>query len=100
LNFRFWNILAAARTAEGLFGENIYFDVSATVALVADSPIAAEFAWTIRNVGVDHVLFGSDYPQFSVARNLKALDRLGLTEQEKAAIRYENARKLFGLKAD
>ena len=75
----------------------MYFDISATQALVADSPIADEFVWTIRNVGVEHVLFGSDYPQFSVKRNLDALDRLGLTEQEKAAIRYDNARKLFGL---
>lgn len=99
MNFRFWNILAAARTAEGLFGDNIYFDLSATVALVADSPIEDEFVWTIRNVGVDHVLFGSDYPQFSVARNVTALEHLGLTAAEKAAIRYENARKLFGLKA-
>jgi predicted TIM-barrel fold metal-dependent hydrolase len=99
MNFRFWNILAAARTAEGLFGDNIYFDLSATVAMVADSPIEDEFVWTIRNVGVDHVLFGSDYPQFSVARNVTALEHLGLTAAEKAAIRYENARKLFGLKA-
>lgn len=100
LNFRFWNVLAAARTAEGLFGDNIYFDISATVALVADSPIAAEFVWTIRNVGVEHVLFGSDYPQFSVARNVNALDRLGLTDQEQAAIRYLNASKLLGLKSN
>ena len=97
LNFRFWNILSAARTAEGLFGDNIYFDIAATVALVADSPIAEEFVWTLRNVGVDHVLFGSDFPQYSLARNLDALDRLGLSESEEAAIRFENARKLFGL---
>lgn len=97
MNFRFWNILAAARTADNLFANNIYFDISATVALIADSPIEAELVWTIRNVGVDHVLLGSDFPQYSLARNLDALDRLGLTERETAAIRYENARKLFGL---
>jgi|GEM_PF-283191 len=98
LNFRFWNFLKAARTAEGLFGENIYFDISATVELIAGSPIEDEFIWTIRNVGVEHVLFGSDYPQYSLEQNLKALDRLPLTEGEKAKIRYENARALFGLK--
>jgi uncharacterized protein len=95
LNFRFWNILAAARTADGLFANNINFDISAIVAIVADSPIEAEFVWTMRNVGVDHLLFGSDYPQYSLAQNLDALDRLGLTDQEKAAIRWENARKLL-----
>jgi hypothetical protein len=100
LNFRFWNILAAARTAENLFANNIYFDISAMAALVADSPLEAEFVWTIRNVGVDHVLFGSDFPQYSLAQNLDALDRLGLTDSEKATIRHENARKLFGAAAD
>lgn len=97
MNFRFWNILAAARTADGLFANNIYFDISAMVAIVADSPIEEEFVWTIRNVGVEHVLFGSDFPQYSLARNLDALERLDLNEDEKSAIRYENARKLFGL---
>jgi predicted TIM-barrel fold metal-dependent hydrolase len=98
MNFRFWNILKAARTAQNLFAENIYFDISATVALVADSPIEAEFVWTLRNVGIDHLLLGSDYPQFSLAQNVDALRRLGLEEDELARIRYENARTLFGLK--
>ena len=95
MNFRFWNMLKAARTAEGLFGENIWFDISATVALVAGSPIADEFAWTIRNVGVDHVLLGSDYPQYSLRQNLDALERLPLTAEEKAKIRVDNAKRLF-----
>ncbi len=97
MNFRFWNILKAARTAEGLFADNIYFDLSATVVIVADSPIEDEFVWTVRNVGVDHVLFGSDYPQYSVEQNARALDRLGLDDSEKAKIRFGNAQKLFGL---
>ncbi|HEU5079163.1 MAG TPA: amidohydrolase family protein [Opitutaceae bacterium] len=98
MNFRFWNIIKAARTAQGLFGENIYFDISATVAIVADSPIQAEFVWTMRNVGIDHLLLGSDYPQYTLAQNVNALSHLGLKESELAKIRYENARKLFGLK--
>jgi predicted TIM-barrel fold metal-dependent hydrolase len=99
LNFRFWNILQAARTAENLFGENIYFDISATAALVADSPIADEFVWTMRNVGVDHVLLGSDFPQFTLAQNVAALEKLKLTDSEKAAIRHENAERLLGLQS-
>lgn len=98
MGFRFWNLLKAARTAEGLFGDNIYFDISATVTLAADSPIEDEFVWTMRNVGIDHILLGSDYPQFSLAQNAAALDRLGLTAEERAAIRYGNARRLFALK--
>lgn len=97
LNFRFWNILKMARTAEGLFGDNIYFDISAMVTLAADSPIEEEFIWTMRNVGIDHILIGSDYPQFSLAQTLDAFEKLDLSAAEKAKIRHENARKLFGL---
>jgi predicted TIM-barrel fold metal-dependent hydrolase len=97
MNFRFWNILAAARTAENLFGDNIYFDVSATIAIIAGSPLEAEFVWTMRNVGIDHLLFGSDYPQYSVAKNLSAIEKLPLTAAEKQAIRWGNAARLFGL---
>ncbi|WCT72103.1 amidohydrolase family protein [Sphingomonas naphthae] len=97
LNFRFWNILALARTADGLLADNLYFDISATVALAAGSPIQGEFVWTMRNVGLDHILLGSDYPQFSLHRMTQALDRLGLTAEEKSLIRYDNARRLLGL---
>jgi uncharacterized protein len=96
LNFRFWNILALARTAEDFFADNIYFDISGTVILAADSPIEEEFVWTLRNVGIDHVLLGSDYPQISLRQTVDALERLDLTAQEKAKIRSGNARRLFG----
>jgi predicted TIM-barrel fold metal-dependent hydrolase len=96
LNFRFWNILALARTTKDFFMDNIYFDISGTLVLAADSPIEQEFVWTLRNVGIDHVLLGSDFPQLSLAQTLDALDRLDLDESERIKIRYENARRLFG----
>jgi len=96
LNFRFWNTLKMARTAEGLLGDNIYFDISATVTLAADAPIEDEFIWTMRNVGIDHILIGSDYPQFTLAQTLEAFERLDLSAEEKAKIRCDNAKALFG----
>ncbi len=95
LNFRFWNMLGLARTADGLFGDNVYFDISAMVVLAADAPIEEEFIWTMRNVGTDHVLLASDYPQFSLKQTLDALERLDLTAEEKAKIRAGNARALL-----
>jgi predicted TIM-barrel fold metal-dependent hydrolase len=74
LNFRFWNVLALARTAEDFFMDNLYFDISGIVILAADAPIEAEFVWTLRNVGIDHVLLGSDYPQITLRKTLDALD--------------------------
>lgn len=96
MNFRFWNILALARTADGFFADNIYFDISGTVVLVADSPVESEFVWTLRNVGTDRVLVGSDYPQFTLAAHVTAVKQLGLTAEEMSNILSGNARKLFG----
>lgn len=95
-NFRFWNILALARTAENLFAENLYFDISGPLTMGAGSPIEAELVWTMRNVGIDRLLLASDFPQVSLESAIEALDRLPLTDDEKARIRVENARKLFG----
>jgi len=97
LEFRFWNILPLARTARDLLEDNFYFDISATVVLVADSPLEQEFVWTLRNVGIDHLLLGSDFPQLSLKQAVDALERLDLTEKEKRKIRWENASRLFSL---
>ncbi len=95
LEFRFWNILPLIRTANGFFADNIYFDISATVTLVANSPLEEEFIWTLRNVGIEHVLMGSDYPQFSLSESLGALEQLNLTREEKHKIRFLNAMELL-----
>lgn len=94
-NFRFWNVIRAARTAKGLYADNIYFDIAGTTVLLKDSPIRDEFVWTIRGVGVDHVLLGSDFPQFSLAETIAAFEALPLTADEKKKIRYQNAQILF-----
>jgi len=96
MNFRFWNMLALVRTADGFAMDNLNFDLSGTVLMAADSPLEAEFVWTLRNVGIDHVLLGSDYPQMGLGRTVDALERLDLTDAEKAKIRSGNARRLFG----
>lgn len=96
MNFRFWNILVLARTADGFAMNNLNFDISGAVLMAADSPLEAEFIWTLRNVGMDHVLLGSDYPQIGLGKTVDALERLDLTEEEKAKIRSGNARRLFG----
>lgn len=95
LNFRFWNILPLARTAKDFFMDNIYFDISATVVLMADSPLEEEFIWTIKNVGINKVLLGSDFPQFTLKQAVDALERLNLTQSEKDKIRYGNAYDLL-----
>jgi predicted TIM-barrel fold metal-dependent hydrolase len=96
---RFWNILVLARTADGFALDNVNFDISGTVMLAADSPIEGEFVWTLRNVGIEHVMLGSDYPQIGLSRMVEALEKLDLTAEEKAAIRSGNAMRILGAKA-
>jgi hypothetical protein len=95
LNFRFWNIVPLARTAKDFWPDNLWFEISGTVVLAADSPIEQEFIWTIRNVGVDRVLLGSDFPQLSLAQAVNALERLDMQEEEKQKILHGNAEALF-----
>ena len=82
-NFRFWNILVLARTADGFALDNVNFHISGTIMLAAHSPIEKEFVWTLRNVGIDPVMLGSDYPQISLARMVEALEKLDLTARNK-----------------
>jgi predicted TIM-barrel fold metal-dependent hydrolase len=97
LEFRFWNLLTLARTAKNLMEDNFHFDISGTVVLAADSPIEDEFVWTMRNVGIENLLLGSDFPQMSLQQAVDALNRLPLTDEEKRKIRWDNANRLFGL---
>ena len=99
MNFRFWNIVPLARTAKDFWPDNLWFEISGTVVLAADSPIEQEFIWTIRNVGIDRVVLGSDFPQLSLAQTVDALERLELTREEKEKILYGNAAALFTPKA-
>ncbi len=98
-NFRFWNTILFARTAKDFYKDNIYFDISATITLVAGSPIQSEFIWTMRNIGLDHIMLGSDYPQFTLRQSVDALESLDLDRGEKDKILYETARKLLTPKA-
>lgn len=96
LRFRFWNILVLARTADGFALDNVHFDISGTVLLAADSPLEEEFVWTLRNVGIDRVMIGSDYPQIPLKPMVDALEKLDLTAEEKAAILSGNAQRVLG----
>ena len=63
----------------------------------ADSPDAPMFAWTIRQVGVDRVMFGSDFPIGSPAESLDAFQKLGFSPKEAAQILKGTASSLMGL---
>ena len=71
----------------------IWFDSSS--ALWAISP---EYATEIiHNLGAERVMFGTDYPVAYAKSELERFLKLGLTEQERQLILYDNAAKFLDL---
>jgi predicted TIM-barrel fold metal-dependent hydrolase len=95
--FQKFGFLGFIKKTNSWFANNMWFDVSGTINVFADSPYKGEFEWAIRTIGIDRIIFGSDFPQFSVKSTMKALNKLKLTKNEKKMIVYSNAKKLLDL---
>jgi hypothetical protein len=74
---------------------NVWFDLSGVAPLYADSPFAAQLLWVCRQVGVDRVLFGSDWPLTSLEEAASSVRRLGFSQAEQAQVFNGNAEALF-----
>jgi uncharacterized protein len=61
---------------------------------ISDDQAAAGF----RKVGIDRVMFGSDYPWLDPALDAGRIQRLPLSDSEKRAVLHENAARAFGLR--
>jgi predicted TIM-barrel fold metal-dependent hydrolase len=78
---------------------NVYLDSSAVIEGTMPSHMLPdeEAVATIRRVGCDRVLFGSDWPWFHPIKDAQRVDSLPLTADEKRLIFYENAQRALGL---
>jgi uncharacterized protein len=77
--------------------DNVWFDISAIAPTYADSPVQAELVWTMRKVGIDRILFGSDWPVYTPSEAITAVRHLGLTEIEQRKVFHDNAAQLLGV---
>jgi predicted TIM-barrel fold metal-dependent hydrolase len=78
-------------------GQNVWFDISAIASTYADSPVQAELVWSMRKVGINRILFGSDWPLYSPQEAEAAVRHLGLTVDEQRRVFHDNAAQLLGL---
>ena len=62
------------------------------------SPHAEGMQFAIDYYGIDHVMYGTDYPCWDPAPCLKLLEDVKLTDAEKQKLFYDNARRILGLK--
>jgi hypothetical protein len=79
--------------------KNVYFDTSAVLSGVEHLRVLTdeEGADLIRSLGVERVMFGSDYPWFDPRMDLKRFLRLPLKPSEKQKTLGENARNILGI---
>lgn len=92
---------------EKLIDTSIYIDTSFSLGTItpreassaSHPPMLSEeaFCRMIRSFGAQRVLFGSDSPWSSQKESVQAIERLPLTESERAAIFFGNAKKLLKL---
>ena len=75
---------------------NVYFD-SAASPFLYNPDIYSQVA---QLVGVDKILFGSDYPLLAPSRLLKEIDTLDLPQDTRALILSGNAQRLLGITGD
>ncbi len=73
----------------------IWIDISATALLVAGGPFAEQFAWVLRKVGTDRIVFGSDFPIDDPVQAAEAVAGYGFTDAEQQAILHDNAAELL-----
>lgn len=76
---------------EYLYGTNIYFDTSSTMRVIGPEKMAE----LIRRHGADKVVFGTDFPMESHRTCLAQLEQLGLSDEEKDKVLFQNAAKIL-----
>jgi uncharacterized protein len=74
---------------------NVWFDVSAISHFLVGSPYQDQLVWVVRQIGVDRIVFGSDYPVDTPEHAVQDVRRLGFTADEQRQIFFDNARELL-----
>jgi aminocarboxymuconate-semialdehyde decarboxylase len=61
------------------------------------SPHSAGIKFAVDYYGIDHVMYGSDYPCWTPADALRLFQEIGLSAVDQQRVLSDNARNLFGL---
>jgi hypothetical protein len=77
------------------YKRNVWFDLSFVAAFYAASPFADQLRWVCRQIGVDRLVFGSDFPVDSPRVAADAIRKLGLSVDEQRQIFFDNAKQLL-----
>ena len=76
-----------------LSGTNVYIDTSSSLFKVSRE----EAEGNIAHFGVDHTMFGTDFPMWQPKEELERFFALGYSQEENQAMLYDNFARLFRL---
>ena len=76
-----------------LSGTNVYIDTSSSLFKVSPE----EAKENIAHFGVDHTMFGTDFPMWDPKEELERFFALGFSQEENQAMLYDNFARLFQL---
>jgi aminocarboxymuconate-semialdehyde decarboxylase len=62
------------------------------------SPHSMGMKFAIDYYGIDHVMYGTDYPCWDPATALALIDEIGLSDTDKEKLFYGNARRILNLR--
>lgn len=74
---------------------HVWIDISMAASMFANGPFSEQFTWVLRKIGTDRIVFGSDYPFDDPAHAIQAVNQLGLSDPELAAVMHDNAAALL-----
>ena len=76
-----------------LSGTNVYIDTSSSLFKISPE----EAKENIAHFGVDHTMFGTDFPMWDPKEELERFFALGFSQEENQAMLYDNFARLFHL---
>jgi len=77
--------------------QNLYIDMSGTIGAFYKSPLWESFRWVMKQIGAEHLVFGSDFPAMDIGITLEAIHKLGFSSTEEQLILRENMARILGL---
>lgn len=94
---RYLDLIPVSRAQVAGVLQNLYIDMSGTVAFFYKSPLWESFRWVIRQIGAEHLVFSSDFPAMDIGKTLEAVHALGFSPEEERLILRENMVKILKL---